>query len=985
METEREPLDELAEAVLEGHRVDWASAASSPGAPTPEVVHQLKVLAGIAELHRKLTRDTPVSERHKVPEGRLERWGRLEILERIGHGSFGEVYRAWDPKLDREVAVKLLHESRTQPSPTGARRVGSSERATEGPEGATVLEEARLLARVRHPNVVTVYDADEIDGRVGLWMEFIHGRTLEQVLGERKKFDDREVTRVGIELCRALAAVHDAGLLHRDIKAQNLMQAGDGRLVLMDFGTGRELEETETSGVDAAGTPLYLAPEIFGGAQATVRADIYSAGVVLFHLLTGAYPVRGATVKEVGEAHARGERLDLSARAPGVNKALAATIGRAIEPDPSKRFESARAMLAALENVRRKSEARKAKRYSLALGAVVLAALALTVVPGLVRSNQSRDPKSPAGRAAYFGSTAEKRAVQRPQYMIPGTPSPDGRFLPYSDLTGNVALYEFATGVSRTLTSGGDGGDVNFATESIVSSDSSRVATSWADSSCDCWQLRIVDVEATTVRVLYGERGVPEILPLQWSADDSQILGTRKASSGEIDVVLVSTLDGDVRTIRTLAYRGMVTLSPDGRFIAYDRAEDSDDTDRGIFLAATDGDREIPIVTGATYDTHPLWTPDGSGLVFASHRTGGPGLWLQPIEGGKADGPPRLLDKDMGPFAPHTLTRRGSLFYDHRTGLMDVYTAPIDPATGDVIGEPTNAANRFLGSNIYADWSPDGDSLVFASWRTLFGPGRNILVFHSMRTGQEREFELDVGVGHGVRWSPDGRFVAVGGPDRKGVRALRLIDPESGRIVSEANAAYGSLAWDADARHAYIRHDTWQISRIDVSTAERELVYQPPKKSIPGAIALSPDGRWLAHTIAMQTTKSAQLIVIPTEGGDPRTLVDLPGAPVALGLGGWTRDGRQILFVRTAPDSEQYHVGELWAVPFEGGPPRSLGLSMRALRDVRVSPDGTRISFTSGYPDRELWVFENFLPPTLTGPPPRAENPLKDLAAQTRK
>ena len=412
MEGENQPLDELAEAALEGLPFDWAFAESLASMPDREAVRQLKVVAGIAELHRKLAYD--VAEPGQ-PE-RLERWGRLQFLERIGRGSFGEVYRAWDTKLDREVAVKLLHAG-------GANA-----------EGATVLKEARLLARVRHPNVVTVYDADEIDGRVGLWMDFIHGRNLEQILGERKKFDDREVTRIGIELCRALSAVHDAGLLHRDIKAQNVMQASDGRLVLMDFGTGRELEKTPSSSLDEAGTPLYLAPEIFQGAQATVRTDIYSTGVLLFHLMTGSYPVRGATIEEVAEAHARGQRPDLVARAPGVTKKLAAAIGRAIDLNPSERFESTQDMLAALENVQRKTEAGKRKRYWLALGAVSVIAIALAVAPDMRRRAQGRGGQPQTGRAPYFGLTPEKRAVQTPLVMAVGTPSPDGRYLPYSEL-----------------------------------------------------------------------------------------------------------------------------------------------------------------------------------------------------------------------------------------------------------------------------------------------------------------------------------------------------------------------------------------------------------------------------------------------------------------------------------------------------------------------------------------------------------------------
>lgn len=955
MASENQPLDELAEAVLEGHSVDWASAESSAGAPNRDAVRQLKVLAGIAELHRNLTYVIPESARPGAPEGRLQRWGRLEILERIGRGSFGEVYRAWDSKLDREVAVKLLHAGGGQP------------------EDTTVLKEARLLARVRHPNVVTVYDADEIEGRVGLWMEFIHGRNLEQILSERRKFDDREVTRIGIELCRALSAVHEAGLLHRDIKTQNLMQAGDGRLVLMDFGTGRELEKTPASTVDAAGTPLYLAPEIFNGAQATVRTDIYSVGVLLFHLLTGAYPVRGATVREVGAAHARGQRLDLLARIPRVTRALAAAIGRAIQPDPAERFESSREMLAALENVQRRTEVLKRRRYWLALGAVSLVATALAVVPGVKRRNQGRDGQSRAAGAPYFGLTPEKRAVQMPDVLLAGTPSPDGKYLPYSEAaTGNLAIYEFATGASRVLTNSGDLGHSRYAEQSIVSADSSQIAYSWNDSSCKCAQLCVIGAEGADDRILYGGRGIPDVLPLEWSQDGHQILATRQRSTGETDAVLISVLDGSVNLVRTFEHSPFkITLSPDGRYVAYDRAEDSKDADRGVFLSSTDGSQEVPVVTGPAYDSHPMWTPDGSGLVFASLRTGGPGLWLQPIKDGRADGQPRLLDKDMGPFGPIALTRRGSLFYRHRTGLMDVYTVPIDPATGDVQGEPTIAATSFLGSNISPDWSPDGRTLVFASWRTLFGPGRNILVFHSMDTGLDRELELDVDMVNGARWSPDGRFIAIGGPDRRGVRALRLVDAESGSIVSTFLAQPGDAppfngsAWSTDGRHAYLRRNPNRISKIDLNTGEEELVYEPPRDSTLGqSISTSPDGRWLAFSLYMRQAKSFRLIVIPTSGGRSRDLVNIP-EPGGLAAGEWTRDGRHILFTRSAPlGPERTNYRELWAVPFDGGPPRSLGLSMPSLRGIRVSPDGGRIAFTSGFPDQGIWVFENFLPQT---------------------
>ena len=151
-------------------------------------------------------------------------WGHLRVLEPIGRGAFGEVYRAWDTRLAREVALKLL--------PATAKTLR---------QATSIIEEGRLLARVRHPNVVTIYGAERIDDRVGLWMEFVNGRTLEQVIAQGHTFGPAEATEIGVQLCHAVAAVHAAGLVHRDVKAHNVMLAEDRRVVLMDFGSGREL------------------------------------------------------------------------------------------------------------------------------------------------------------------------------------------------------------------------------------------------------------------------------------------------------------------------------------------------------------------------------------------------------------------------------------------------------------------------------------------------------------------------------------------------------------------------------------------------------------------------------------------------------------------------------------------------------------------------------------------------------------------------
>ena len=293
-------------------------SAASVGAALSQLVTRRKS----PEAPRALSAHKP------VPEG--PRWGTLVLMEKVGEGSFGEVYRAWDVTLEREVALKLMQAA-----------------AQEHPG---LLQEARMLARLRHPNVVTVYGVDRHDNRSGVWMEFVEGDTLAAILEERGSLGAMEALLVGLDVCRALAAVHQSNLLHRDIKAQNVMRERGGRIVLMDFGLGRDAGEN--SGPEFGGTPLYMAPELYAGEPATVRSDIYSVGVLLFHLVTRAFPVEGATVQALHTAHttdapqnAKALR-DLRSDLPS---AFVRAVEKAVAKDPARRYATAGPMIAALE------------------------------------------------------------------------------------------------------------------------------------------------------------------------------------------------------------------------------------------------------------------------------------------------------------------------------------------------------------------------------------------------------------------------------------------------------------------------------------------------------------------------------------------------------------------------------------------------------------------------------------------------------------
>jgi eukaryotic-like serine/threonine-protein kinase len=259
--------------------------------------------------------------------GPLGSWGPFRLLQRVGQGAFGEVYRAWDPTLEREVALKLL----------------LPDVANDDAAYRAVLKEARAMARVKHPNVVSVHGVDRHEGRVGFWSDFVAGKTLSALLRVQGRFSAREAAHVGIELCRALSAVHAAGLLHRDIKAGNAMREEGGRILLMDFGLTGE-------GRSLAGTPPYMAPELLAGAPASVASDIYALGVLLFHLMTAKYPVEGATLKDYQQAHQSGSRRNLMDERPDLPEQLVRVIETATDANPSKRYASTGHMLSALSD-----------------------------------------------------------------------------------------------------------------------------------------------------------------------------------------------------------------------------------------------------------------------------------------------------------------------------------------------------------------------------------------------------------------------------------------------------------------------------------------------------------------------------------------------------------------------------------------------------------------------------------------------------------
>jgi tetratricopeptide (TPR) repeat protein len=362
-----------------------------------------EVIAGVAPAILSVATRAPDAPRTQLARGAAV--GRYVILSLVGRGGMGEVYAAYDPELDRKVALKLLHESAAQgSSPSRAR--------------ARLLHEAQAIARLSHPNIVVVHDAGMVDDRVFIAMEFVDGQTLAVWLAEQPR-TWREARDVYVTAGEALAAAHAAGLVHRDFKPQNVMVGKDGKIRVMDFGLASHSGDAEPAGgsgdgaaVDEGadpwratqmvaltavgtlvGTPGYMSPEQFRAERVDARSDQFSFCAALFEAVYGERPFAGKTVAELRASVLSGH-IHEPASKRGAPAWMRRVILRGLRPDPADRFARMDDLLRALG----RDPARRRRRALVAAGAgaLLLAAGAMVqrsvtrVDPSLCRNASKR-------------------------------------------------------------------------------------------------------------------------------------------------------------------------------------------------------------------------------------------------------------------------------------------------------------------------------------------------------------------------------------------------------------------------------------------------------------------------------------------------------------------------------------------------------------------------------------------------------------------
>jgi serine/threonine protein kinase len=351
--------------------------------------------------------------------------GRYEVEELVGHGGMSSVYKARDALLERHVALKILHE----------------QYSTDEDFVERFKREARSVAQLQHPNIVTVIDRGEEDGRQFIVFEYIDGENLKEHVVRQGRLDVREALEIAVEVARGLAFAHEQGLIHRDVKPQNVLLNGDGRAKVTDFGIARTLDVdgmTQTGTV--LGTSNYIAPEQASGQRVDAHSDVYALGAVLYELLAGEVPFPGESFVAVAMKHMHEPAPNLLDVRRDVPLRVAAAVDRALEKDPEQRFPTMDAFAAELEaclaeldqgpegdktmvipSARRATHQRKqVSRWPIVIGLLALLAIAAIVI-GLLAAGGANNGGAPAagkrvevsGLTSYdpFGDNKEEHSA----------------------------------------------------------------------------------------------------------------------------------------------------------------------------------------------------------------------------------------------------------------------------------------------------------------------------------------------------------------------------------------------------------------------------------------------------------------------------------------------------------------------------------------------------------------------------------------------
>lgn len=962
-------VDELLEAALERpapERAQFLDRACSGDEELRRELESLLISDGQAERFiesppARVAADLFNDEQRKP--GRGERIAHYEILEQIGSGGMGEVYLARDTRLGRKVALKFVPPSLTADPQLRAR----------------FFREAQLASALDHPNVCTIHEVGQSSSFLFIAMQYAEGVTLKQLIGSRPMKLDALLS-ISLQVADALAAAHDQGIIHRDIKSHNIIITSRGQAKVLDFGLaklmdgpGREqatkAESKLTSNLTGTGavmgTPNYMSPEQARGGRVDHRSDIFSLGVVIYEMASGEVPFKRGSQAETMNAVINEPHRPVSEFNEEIPAELSALIDRALSKEPADRYQSMGELLRDLRQVGRSvgllgsSDSQgavipyvplgrgSAKRW---LWAAALAGLALLVVVGL-----------------WFYSLRDSPQLRRePLRTTPLTSYVGMEILPAFSPDGKQVAFAW---------DGERGDNFDIYVKLVEAGTPHRLTTHPAHDAFPAWSpdrsliaFRRHTQESSAIYLIPSlsgpERKLAEIFSrllgsqvggdgLAYSLDGKFLAVPDKGSSAEpFSIFLISTETGEKQKLTSPPAGSLgdntPVFSPDGSQLAFSRLSGQGVED--IYLMPAGGGEPRRLTFDDRYINDLDWTADGREIVFISHREGDPSLWKVSASGGI---PERLMTTTGYNIARLSVSRQGNrLALNHTIVDTNIWRMEVAGTKGKA------SAPAMLISSTRADtaaeYSPDGKRIVFCSDRS---GGLEIWACDADGSNPARLTDFNGQYTGAPRWSPDGKQIAFearpgGNPDiyvisAEGGRPRRLTDNPSEDVMP---------SWSRDGRWIYFgsnRGGGLQIWKMPADGGEAQQVTKDG-----GFVGYeSTDGKSLYFT---KGRNLAGIWRVQVEGGEETLVTDTHKAGY---WSAWTVVEEGIYFLtaenlaRPAIEFVSFTTGRVTEVATLAKPFRywtnPVGLS--------VSPDGRSILCTQ--PDRQdtdIMLVENF-------------------------
>ncbi len=760
-----------------------------------------------------------------------------EITQKLGEGSMGEVYRARDTRLNRDVALKVMPASFSG----DPKRMARFER------------EAQVLASLNHPNVAGIYGFEESDGIHCLVLELIEGDSLSDRLGEGS-LSLSDTLDIASQVAAALEATHDEGIIHRDLNPANIKILENGTVKILDFGLAKVfMDETEapaalsTQAGVLLGTPAYMSPEQVRGRAVDNRTDVWAFGCVVFEMLTGTHAFLKETVPDTLAAvmdHDPAWSL-LRADTP---PALRRVLHRCLNKDPQRRLRHIGDAALEIEEAHREAAgagstttgARKSTGWRMVATVGVIALVIGVLVGSVARNPALVAPESTGGRILQL--TDHPMVEAWPSF------SPDGRSVVYaSNASGDWDIYLQRAGGTNAinLTEDSEANDDSPALSpdgELIAFHSDRGGTKG---------IFLMGATGESVRRLTDDEGSNPA----WSPDGSRIVygigeeisfnpAGRNAITATLWIVNVES-QSEPQHLETGRDAVQPSWSPNRHRIAFwglDRAAGSGQRD--IWTVSSAGGVAVAATQDAHVDWNPVWSADGLYLYFASDRAGGMNVWRLPIdeESGTVLGPAQQITTGASSQHMHLALGRTNdqLAYVERRTSTNLFRVGFDPASGDLTGDPTpiTGTSRTVTR---PDVSNDGQWLTYSLWGS-----REEIIVSRVDGSDVRQLTDDEFRNRGPRWSPDDSQI-VFYSDRSGSYEIWSMNPDGSSLEQLTDTSESEILplWSPDGTQVVYA----ARQEAHLLTLESGLV-----ESLPGApsewtpSSWSPDGSKLTGT-----------------------------------------------------------------------------------------------------------------------------------------